>query len=241
MVLQGRRRGHADRRAPQLAPVARQGQDLGHGAQAVRPDRHRAEGDGLERRDRGAGGGRHRLLRRGAAAGMGETGRAPPAEWTGAIKEKVDGNIAKMAPRLQNNNVPMDFHGALGALRRIIKERPDAILVNEGANTLDFARSIIDMYQPRNASTSAPGASWGSAWARRSRRRSRPASRCSPSKATAPRVLRHGGGDDLPLQAAGLRRRLQQQRHLPRHRRQPDRRAPTSATTCSSRARATTR
>jgi oxalyl-CoA decarboxylase len=43
----------------------------------------------------------------------------------------------------------MDFHGALGALRDVIRERPDAILVNEGANTLDFARSIIDMYQPR--------------------------------------------------------------------------------------------
>ena len=34
-------------------------------------------------------------------------------------------------------------------LRTIIKERPDAILVNEGANTLDLARGIIDMYQPR--------------------------------------------------------------------------------------------
>ena len=54
-----------------------------------------------------------------------------------------------MAPRLMNNNSPMDFHGALGALKTIIKERPDAILVNEGANTLDFARSIIDMYKPR--------------------------------------------------------------------------------------------
>jgi oxalyl-CoA decarboxylase len=43
----------------------------------------------------------------------------------------------------------MDYHGALGALRTIIQERPDAILVNEGANTLDFARSIIDMYKPR--------------------------------------------------------------------------------------------
>ena len=28
-------------------------------------------------------------------------------------------------------------------------ERPDAILVNEGANTLDLARGVIDMYQPR--------------------------------------------------------------------------------------------
>ena len=54
-----------------------------------------------------------------------------------------------MAPRLMNNNVPMDYHGALGALRTIIKERPDAILVNEGANTLDLARGVIDMYKPR--------------------------------------------------------------------------------------------
>jgi len=43
----------------------------------------------------------------------------------------------------------MDYHGALGALRTIIKERPDAILVNEGANTLDLARGVIDMYKPR--------------------------------------------------------------------------------------------
>ena len=81
--------------------------------------------------------------------GMGKNWAPPPAKWTDAIKDKVETNVARMAPRLQNNNVPMDYHGALGALRTIIKERPDAILVNEGANTLDLARSIIDMYQPR--------------------------------------------------------------------------------------------
>ena len=81
--------------------------------------------------------------------GMGDGWARPPAEWTEAIRAKCEANVAKMAPRLQNNNVPMDFHGALGALRTIIKERPEAILVNEGANTLDFARSIIDMYRPR--------------------------------------------------------------------------------------------
>jgi oxalyl-CoA decarboxylase len=43
----------------------------------------------------------------------------------------------------------MDFYGELGALRAVIKERPDVILVNEGANTLDLARGVIDMYQPR--------------------------------------------------------------------------------------------
>ena len=81
--------------------------------------------------------------------GMGANWAAPPAEWTAAIREKVETNVARMAPRLQNNNVPMDFHGALGALKIIMKERPETILVNEGANTLDFARSIIDIYQPR--------------------------------------------------------------------------------------------
>src|ERR1700749_4531713 len=82
-------------------------------------------------------------------AGMGGSWSAPPADWTGAVKGKKDDNIAKMAPRLMNNNSPMDYHGALGTLRTIVKERPDAILVNEGANTLDLARGVIDMYQPR--------------------------------------------------------------------------------------------
>jgi oxalyl-CoA decarboxylase len=74
---------------------------------------------------------------------------AAPPDWTKAVSAKREENIAKMAPRLMNNNVPMDYHGALGVLRTIVKERPDAILVNEGANTLDLARGIIDVYQPR--------------------------------------------------------------------------------------------
>jgi len=81
--------------------------------------------------------------------GMGAKWPAPPADWTGAVAKKREENVAKMAPRLMNNNVPMDYHGALGVLRSIVKERPDAMLVNEGANTLDLARGIVDMYQPR--------------------------------------------------------------------------------------------
>ncbi|WP_236960347.1 oxalyl-CoA decarboxylase [Methylobacterium durans] len=81
--------------------------------------------------------------------GMGQDWKAPPAEWTDAIKSRKDANLSKMSAKLLKNSAPMDFHGALGVLRTIIKERPDAILVNEGANTLDLARSVIDMYQPR--------------------------------------------------------------------------------------------
>lgn len=81
--------------------------------------------------------------------GMGGNWTTPPADWIKTVQTKRDDNVAKMAPRLMNNNSPMDYHGALGVLRTIIKERPEAILVNEGANTLDLARGIIDMYQPR--------------------------------------------------------------------------------------------
>ena len=81
--------------------------------------------------------------------GMDSKWPSPPADWISAVNSKREENIAKMAPRLMKNSAPMDYHGALGALRTIIKERPDAILVNEGANTLDLARGIIDMYQPR--------------------------------------------------------------------------------------------
>ncbi|MGB0232697.1 MAG: oxalyl-CoA decarboxylase [Candidatus Puniceispirillaceae bacterium] len=80
---------------------------------------------------------------------MGDKWAKPPVDWTNAIQERKDVNLSKMASKLMNNQVPMDFHSALGALRTIVKQRPDAILVNEGANTLDFARSIIDVYKPR--------------------------------------------------------------------------------------------
>jgi oxalyl-CoA decarboxylase len=81
--------------------------------------------------------------------GMGKGWQKAPVDWANAVTKKREENVAKMAPRLMNNNSPMDYHGALGVLRTIIAERPDAMLVNEGANTLDLARGIVDMYQPR--------------------------------------------------------------------------------------------
>jgi len=81
--------------------------------------------------------------------GMGSNWTKGPSDWAGAVTAKREENVAKMAPRLMNNNDPMDYHGALGVLRTIVKERPDAILVNEGANTLDLTRGVIDMYKPR--------------------------------------------------------------------------------------------
>jgi oxalyl-CoA decarboxylase len=73
----------------------------------------------------------------------------PPADWLSAIGEKKNANVAKMAETLAKNPTPMNFHSALNVVRDIVKANPEAILVNEGANALDFTRSIVDMYQPR--------------------------------------------------------------------------------------------
>ena len=118
--------------------------------------------------------------------GMGGSWPKAPADWTGAVTAKRDENVAKMAPRLMNNKSPMDYHGALGALRTIIKERPDAILVNEGANTLDLARGVIDMYKPRKrldvGTWGVMGVGMGSAIAAAVETGN---ARCSRSRATA--------------------------------------------------------
>jgi oxalyl-CoA decarboxylase len=82
----------------------------------------------------------------------------PNSEWSDAIRARKEKNLAKMAQTLDLNPSPMSFHSALRAIRDVLKTRPDINVVNEGANTLDFARSIIDMYQPRKRFDSG---TWG--------------------------------------------------------------------------------
>ena len=52
----------------------------------------------------------------------------------------------------------MQFYGALRAIRDVLREHPDVYVVNEGANTLDFARNVIDMSVPRHRLDSG---TWG--------------------------------------------------------------------------------
>ena len=82
-------------------------------------------------------------------AGIGSNWPKPSAEWLNAIAERKTKNVAKMGESLAKNPMPMNFHSALNVVRDIVKANPDAILVNEGANALDFTRSIVDMYKPR--------------------------------------------------------------------------------------------
>ncbi|MGF6276196.1 oxalyl-CoA decarboxylase [Massilia sp. UYP11] len=82
----------------------------------------------------------------------------PDAEWLDPIAERKEQNMAKMAALLNRDAAPMNFHTALRAIRDVLKQHPDINLVNEGANTLDYARSIVDQYQPRKRFDSG---TWG--------------------------------------------------------------------------------
>jgi oxalyl-CoA decarboxylase len=73
----------------------------------------------------------------------------PGNDWLGSIAERKSKNIERMAETLAKNPAPMNFHSALNVVRDIVKANPEAVLVNEGANALDFTRSIVDMYRPR--------------------------------------------------------------------------------------------
>ena len=81
--------------------------------------------------------------------GIGAGWTKPSAEWLTAISSRRDKNLAKMAETLAKDPSPMNFQSALNVVRDIVKANPDAMLINEGANALDFTRSIVDMFKPR--------------------------------------------------------------------------------------------
>jgi len=82
----------------------------------------------------------------------------PSAEWLEEIAQRKQKNIERMATRLNADPNPMNFFSALRAVRAALDDRPGVYVVNDGANTLDFARNIIDMYEPRRRLDSG---TWG--------------------------------------------------------------------------------
>jgi oxalyl-CoA decarboxylase len=63
-----------------------------------------------------------------------------------------------MAARLAANPDPMDFYSALAAINGVLANKPEVYVVNEGANTLDIGRNVIDMRLPRKRLDSG---TWG--------------------------------------------------------------------------------
>jgi oxalyl-CoA decarboxylase len=83
---------------------------------------------------------------------------AAPTAWREELAARSAQNVAKMAERLKADKHPMQFLGALKAIRDVVHEHPETYIVNEGANALDLARNVIDMHVPRHRLDSG---TWG--------------------------------------------------------------------------------
>ncbi len=80
------------------------------------------------------------------------------AAWMDEMAKRKTQNVERMAARLNADPSPMNFSSALRAVRNALATQPDVYVVNEGANTLDFGRNIIDMDKPRHRLDSG---TWG--------------------------------------------------------------------------------
>ena len=171
LVRAGRgRRRDADRRAPQLAALARQGQDLGRRqrrrSKFIQIDISPTEIDSnvpIAAPLVGDIGSCVAALRRAASA---RNWAKPPAEWTGAIAERKDKNLAKMAETLAKSPSPMSFQSALSVIRDVGQGATRRRSSSTKAPTRSTSRARSSTCTSRaSASTSAPGESWASAWA----------------------------------------------------------------------------
>ncbi|MGA2945287.1 MAG: oxalyl-CoA decarboxylase [Xanthobacteraceae bacterium] len=82
----------------------------------------------------------------------------PRSSWLDGLAQRKKQNMERLATHLAANPDPMDFYSALGAIKGVLADKPEVYLVNEGANTLDIARNVIDMRRPRKRLDSG---TWG--------------------------------------------------------------------------------
>jgi oxalyl-CoA decarboxylase len=73
----------------------------------------------------------------------------PRTAWLEELAHKKQHNLDRMAGNLAAKREPMGFYGALGAIKKVVADKPEVYVVNEGANTLDMTRNVIDMRLPR--------------------------------------------------------------------------------------------
>lgn len=85
-------------------------------------------------------------------AGLAGRKMAADPEWVPSLQAETKAKNEKFTRRLADAAAasPMNHWSALGAIKPVLAENPDVILINEGANTLDDTRDAISMSLPRH-------------------------------------------------------------------------------------------
>ena len=153
-------------------------------------------------------------------------------DWRSAIAAKAAGNAEQIRPMLEDESAPTNYYRALKDISAWAGG--DAVIIGEGANTMDIGRTQLPNAAPRlrldAGSYGTMGIGMGFAVAAAVVHPDRPDH--LGFRRLRPRLLRHGDRDGLPLQAADQDRGAEQWRHRAGHPgisggpvRQPGRRA----------------
>ncbi|MEE8338289.1 MAG: thiamine pyrophosphate-binding protein [Dehalococcoidia bacterium] len=70
------------------------------------------------------------------------------SEWTQSVRAEASRNGEAVQAMMQDDSVPMGYYRALREIRDALPE--DAIIVAEGASTMDISRTVLDNFHPRS-------------------------------------------------------------------------------------------
>lgn len=71
-------------------------------------------------------------------------------EWIDLLAADTEKNDERFGGAETADTVPMTHQNALGAIKRVLDKNHDVYVTNDGANTLDDCRDIVDIYLPRH-------------------------------------------------------------------------------------------
>jgi 2-hydroxyacyl-CoA lyase 1 len=76
--------------------------------------------------------------------------------WRQALQQEIETKRAATVSMLQSDDVPMNYYRPLQEIQDALPR--DAIIVTEGASTMDISRQVLDNYEPRHR---LDAGSWG--------------------------------------------------------------------------------
>jgi 2-hydroxyacyl-CoA lyase 1 len=72
---------------------------------------------------------------------------SPENTWRTGIQKKIEDNAASIEPMLNDDSTPLGYYRVMREIRDAMPR--DALLVNEGASTMDIGRQVLPNYLPR--------------------------------------------------------------------------------------------
>jgi 2-hydroxyacyl-CoA lyase 1 len=81
---------------------------------------------------------------------------ASTGPWWQALRQEIDSKRSATVPLLEASELPMNYYRPLQVLQDALPR--DAIIVTEGASTMDISRQVLDNYEPRHR---LDAGSWG--------------------------------------------------------------------------------